>query len=77
MRELRLPDFGDGGDDLSGHRQAVDAVVSGDLVGDEPEERRQCKWGCNWLQWILGMGSHKEGLDLASQIATRYGSTGL
>src|ERR1039458_2888345 len=41
MFELRLPKFGDGRDDLSGHPQAPDTLVPGRLVGYQPEERCQ------------------------------------
>ncbi len=39
---LRLPDFGDGWHYLSGHANAHTRLVSGDVVGDDAEERSEC-----------------------------------
>lgn len=41
VRELSSTDFGDCGNDLSGQPPAIDPVVSGGVVGDQPEERSQ------------------------------------
>jgi hypothetical protein len=41
VRGLRLSDLRDRWDDFPGHPQTADALVSGDLVGYEPEDRRQ------------------------------------
>jgi len=41
VRWLRAPELGDGGDDLPGHAQTTDALVSGDVGCYEPEERCQ------------------------------------
>jgi len=38
MLELRLPKLCDRRDDLSGHPPALEPLVSGGLVGNEPEE---------------------------------------
>jgi hypothetical protein len=39
---LRSPNFGHGGDGVSGYAEAVEDVVPGHVVRDEPEERSQC-----------------------------------
>ena len=39
---LRLPDFGDGWHYLSGHANAHTGLVSGDVAGDDAEERSEC-----------------------------------
>ena len=39
---LPMPDIGDGGDDFSGHADAFGALVPGDVVGDDSEERGKC-----------------------------------
>ena len=41
MRRVRATEFGNGRDDLPGHAQTADALVSGDVGRDEPEEWRQ------------------------------------
>src|SRR5260370_13272162 len=41
MRGLPSPGFSDFGNDLSGQPIAFDFMVSGGVVGDQPEERRQ------------------------------------
>ncbi len=41
VRRVRTPRFGHRGNDLSGHPHASAAVVPGDLVGDQPEDRSQ------------------------------------
>ncbi len=41
MCELRPPSLGDGRDDLPGYAHPAHALVSGDVVGDHAEERRQ------------------------------------
>ena len=51
MRRLRTSDLGDCGDHLSGHAQAVGAVVPHNVVGDEPEERDQ-RAGSAKSAWI-------------------------
>ena len=48
-------DISDRGDDLRGYAQAVAALVSGDVVCDEPEAWRQC----SGVQRILGLGSYQ------------------
>ena len=39
VRGLRLPNLSDSGNDLPGHPDPVAHLVSGDVVGDHPEER--------------------------------------
>ena len=41
MFGLQLPKFGDCRDDFSGHSYSPDGLVSGDVVGHQPEEWRQ------------------------------------
>ena len=41
VRGVPSPDFGDSGNDLSRQSPAVDPVVPGGVVGDQPEERSQ------------------------------------
>ena len=41
MRGLSSPGFSDLGNDFSGQPTASDSMVSGGVVGDQPEERRQ------------------------------------
>src|SRR3954470_13200804 len=66
------PDLGDSRHDLSGHAQAADRVVSRDVLGYDPEERGQCP--------KLAAGARTEELqdrlDLAAQVASRYGPAG-
>ena len=61
---LRLwrSDVGDGGNHISGHADAFGRLVSGDVVGDYSEERRQC------LGPAAGVGSEelRNGLDVAA-----------
>ena len=70
VHSLWAPGVGDGGDDLRGHPDPADAVVPGDLVGGEPEERRQ----------RLGpaarprLGQLPHGLDVAAQAPPRDGA---
>ena len=41
VRGMPSPDFGDCGNDLSGQPPAIDPVVPGGMVGDQPEEWSQ------------------------------------
>ena len=41
VRRLPPPDFGDSGNGFSGQPPASDSLVSGSVVGDQPEERSQ------------------------------------
>ena len=41
VRRLWLPNFGDGGNDLSGYADPFACLVPRDVVGDYAEERRQ------------------------------------
>ena len=72
MRWLRIPELCDGEDDLPGHAQTADALVSGDVGCDEPEER------CQRHRDPAGVGLRqlRYGLDLAAQIAASHGATG-
>src|SRR5450759_3931790 len=58
-------DVADGRDDLSGHPQAVANVVHGDVVCDQPKERRQRSGAaaCSRPRQL------RDGLDLAAQVA--------
>ena len=59
---VRVPDFGDGGDDFPGYEDSVASLVSGHVVGDEPEERRQRAGPAagTWPQEL------RDGMDLAA-----------
>lgn len=41
MCPVRVPDVGDGGYDFPGYADSLAGLVSGHVVGDEPEERCQ------------------------------------
>ena len=41
LRGMQSPDFGDCGNDLPGQPPAIDLLVPGGVVGDQPEERSQ------------------------------------
>jgi len=41
VRQMWPPDLGDSGDNLPGHPQTVDGLVSRDGLGHDPEERGQ------------------------------------
>ena len=67
---LWAPGVGDGGHDLRGHSYPADALVSGDLVGGQPEERRQ-RLG---LAARPRFGQLPHGLDVAAQAPPRDGA---
>lgn len=56
------PDFGDCGNDLSGQPPAIDPVVPGGMVGDQPEERSQR----HGLAARVGLEELQDGLDDAA-----------
>ena len=62
MRGLPSPGFSDLGNDFSGQPAASDSLVSGRVVGDQPEERRQR----HGLTARAGLEELQDGLDLAS-----------
>jgi hypothetical protein len=39
---LWLPNFGDSRNNFPGHADSIASLVSRHVVGDDPEERRQC-----------------------------------
>ena len=45
LYRVRVSDIHYGWNHLPGHPQAAHVVVSWDLVGDQPEDRRQCPGG--------------------------------
>src|SRR3989442_6952866 len=65
------PGLADGGHDLPGHPDLVGAVVRRDLVGDEPEERRERARVAAHPR----IGKLPHGLDLAPQAPPRDGPT--
>ena len=69
---LRIPVLGHGGHDLPGHAHAAAAVVSGDVVDDDPEERRQR----SRVAACAGAEAISNGLDLAAQVAECDGAAG-
>ena len=70
---LWAPGVGDGGHDLRGHAYPADALVPGDLVGGQPEERRQ-RLG---LAARPRFGQLPHGLDVAAQAPPRDGAAGI
>ena len=67
--ELRLPDLGDCRHRIPRHAEASDHVVSGDMVCDQPEERRQrTGLAANARAWQLS-----NRLVVAAQVAARDG----
>lgn len=62
MRGLSSPGFSDLGNDFSGQPTASDSMVSGGVVGDQPEERRQR----HGLTARAGVEELQDGLDLAA-----------
>lgn len=62
MGGLSSPGFSDLGNDLSGQPTASDSMVSGGVVGDQPEERRQR----HELTAGAGLEELQDGLDLAA-----------
>ena len=52
---LRVSELGDGRDNLPGHTQTADGLVSGDVGSHQPEERCASAIG---LQRVLGLGSY-------------------
>ena len=62
MRGVPSPDFGDCGNDLSGQPPAIDLVVPGCVVGDQPEERSQR----HGLATRVGPEKLQDGLDDAA-----------
>jgi len=72
VRPMWPPDLGDSRDDLPGYAQAIDGLVSCDVLGNDPEERRQ--------RTGLAAGARTQELpdrlDLAAQVASRDGPAG-
>ena len=62
VRGVSSPSFGDCGDDLSRQPCAIDPLVSGSVVGNQPEERSQR----NRLAARVGFEELQDGLDDAS-----------
>ena len=62
VRWVPSPDFGDCGNDLSGQSPAIDLVVPGGVVGDQPEERSQR----HGLAARVGVEELQDGLDDAA-----------
>jgi len=59
---VRVPDFGHGRDDFPRYEDSLASLVSGYVVGDEPEERRQRAGPAagTWPQEL------RDGMDLAT-----------
>ena len=72
MCRLRVSELGNGWNDFSGYPETAHALVPGDVVRDEPEERRQC----HGVAARVGVGELQDGMDMAAQIAARHGATG-
>src|ERR1039457_7484661 len=73
MRWLRIPVLGHGGHHLPGHAHATAAMVSGDVVDDNTEERRQRSRATA----CAGPEAISNGLDLAAQVAECDGAAGV
>ena len=69
---MPVPGVINGRHDLSGYAKTADAVVPGDLVGNHPEEWRQCAGPAT----DPGVGQLRDRLDLAAQVAPGDGTTG-
>ena len=65
MRGLGIPVLGHGGRHLPGHAHATAAMVSGDVVDDDPEERCQRSRAAA----RAGPEAVSDGLDMAAQVA--------
>ena len=72
MRQLRTSDIGNGGNHFPRHTQAPGLVVSHDVVGDQPEERRQRSGSPT----SAGIGKLQDGLDVVAQAEASHGSPG-
>ena len=72
MRRLRIPVPGDGRHDFPGHPDTPAVVVSGDVVDDHPEERRQRSRSAARAR----PEAIPDRLDLAAQVAKCDGATG-
>jgi len=68
---LSTPSIGDSGNDLSRQSVAVDNMVSGHLVCDEPEKRSECAW----VETYSGFWELPDGLGLVAQVSTGDGAT--
>ena len=67
---VRLSGFGDGRHDFPGHASAAAHLVSGDVVGDEPEKRGECSGTAKHF----GSGKLPHRLGVAAQAAARDGA---
>ena len=67
---MRLSGFGDGGHDFPGHSSAAAHLVSGDVVGDEPENRGECSGTAKHF----GSGKLRHRLGAAAQAAASDGA---
>ena len=67
VRRLWPSDLGDGRHNLSGHAAAADDLVSCHMVGDQPEDRRECAGRPTHPR----PGQLSDGLDVAAQVASR------
>ena len=71
MRRLRASNLGDCGNDIAGHAQAVEPVVSCDVVRNQSENRRQ-RFG---VAAGSGIGELPYRLDVAAQTEACDGSS--
>ena len=67
---MRLSGFADGGHDFPGYASAAAHLVSGDVVGDEPENRGECSGTAKHF----GSGKLPHRLGAAAQAAARDGA---
>lgn len=70
MCRVRVPDVGDGGHDFPGYADSLAGLVSGHVVGDEPEERRQRAGPAA----SSGPEELRDGMDVAAQITSGNGA---
>lgn len=64
VRNMRNIDFGDSGDYFSRYSSAANEMVSSDLVGYKPGERRKCIR----IAEVFGIGKLRNSLDMASSM---------
>src|SRR6516162_8750119 len=72
VRGLWLPNFGDSGDYLLGHADAIADLVPRHVVGDHAEERRQRAGSATGTR----AEELRDSLGLAAQIQARHGAAG-
>ena len=70
VQRVPVPSVGYGGHDIRAIAFAADHLVSGDLVGEQPEERRECSGTAT----RAGLGELQDGMGHAAQVASGDGA---